>query len=264
MMTPKETEAFIAKYKLDSTAVADYATSFKLPQLEAELMYIYDKYFCDSEKDAKWFLATFYDMTEEDYDDSPIKPTKVRSNPAETAKVKAAQTDRLKQIKAEVSENYSEIFGDLTEEESGTLTYLGEDGFSVSIKIQRHKTKKVVDKKVDESIYLDESLVRIKALEAILRANPDLFPDLEVAGSAFGFSIPNGKYPYGSVKLVSHTGKPVRKAAAPKSQTTLTREDEEVLNEATATADSIDWQPRTSYKLLIDGSKIIWYNIYVR
>lgn len=204
---------------------ARYKTAYgNLTPAELESLWEYDENWCNSDEDAKEYLMNQLvteDIDEKEVNDSFYKSPKVRKTLTKgelkknTAAANAARTDRLS-VLAQGLEAYKDLFGDLVEKTNTELKYVdSETGLPFTIKISKHKVQKVVTKVVKRKTKKNEAgedvevpfttvELRAQAIEAVIRANGELFEAPSVCGTAFGFVTRDVKYPFGSIKMTHH------------------------------------------------------------
>lgn len=201
---------------------ARYKAAYHCTDEEAAELYDYDTNHCGTDDDAKDYLLNTVHVPAAKVKElftksSPkaINASELKVNREVAQQTKAAQSDRLKFIQEQLISEYGFLFGEIISATDSVVEFKLPDGNGASIKIAKHKTPKVVTKEIKrrvardregnvEAISLTDVDYRCLALENVLRERPDLFVALSTAGSQFGFSTFNPKYPFGSVKLTHH------------------------------------------------------------
>lgn len=193
---------------------------------EAESIYEYDHYYCDSDEHAMQYLKEHFGMSDKEvsdyfYKSSPsalagTAPAPKRTK-EQTNQLRAAQTSRVEYIAHHLTTYYSFLFGAHALICGGNkVSFKCPDGATVEVTVSKHKEQKVVTadpkrprKGSSEAPQLTDRELRVMALENCLREEEKLFPHLSVHGAAFGFVIGDPKYPFGSVRLVHKSSKKI-------------------------------------------------------
>lgn len=196
---------------------------------EAESIYEYDHYYCDSDEHAMQYLKEHFGMSDKEvsdyfYKSSPsalagAAPAPKRTK-EQTNQLRAAQSSRVEYIAHHLTTYCSFLFGAQALICGGNkVSFKCPDGATVEVIVSKHKEQKVVTadpkrpRKGSEGAQLTDRELRIMALENCLREEEKLFPHLSVHGAAFGFVIGDPKYPFGSVRLVHKSSKSSKKVA---------------------------------------------------
>ena len=193
---------------------------------EAESIYEYDHFYCDSDEHAMQYLKEHFGMSDKEVSDyfykssssalagtASVAPKRTKE---QTNQLRAAQTSRVEYIACHLTTYYSFLFGSQALICGGSkVSFKCPDGTNVEVTVSKHKEQKVVTadpkrpRKGSADAPLTDRELRVMALESCLREEEKLFPHLSVRGAAFGFVIGDPKYPFGSVRLVHKFSKKV-------------------------------------------------------